>query len=160
MLAPPEFKEIHPLGKAPIISIESPNTSKPIVLAESGLIAEYLVEHFAPRLAPKQYAEGKEGQVGGETETWLRYRYYMHYAEGSLMPYLVVSLLLSGKFFIFSAEQGCLTIQFSDQKRFSLLHQTYFKYDYRRNRIKIPRAKLQNPIRFSGKSDRVIPRRR
>lgn len=97
MLAPPEFKEIHPLGKAPIISIESPNTSKPIVLAESGLIAEYLVEHFAPRLAPKQYAEGKEGQIGGETETWLRYRYYMHYAEGSLMPYLIISLLLSGK---------------------------------------------------------------
>ena len=97
MLAPPEFKKIHPLGKAPIISIESENTSEPIVLAESGLIAEYLIDHFAPRLVPNRYAEGKEGQLGGETESWLRYRYYMHYAEGSLMPYLLTSLLMGGE---------------------------------------------------------------
>lgn len=97
MLAPPEFKKIHPLGKAPIISIESENTPEPIVLAESGLITEYLIDHFVPSLAPKRYAEGKEGQLGGETESWLRYRYYMHYAEGSIMPYLLTSLLVNGK---------------------------------------------------------------
>ena len=83
MLAPPELKEVHPLGKAPIVSIESENTPNPIVLAESGLITEYLVDHFAPHLAPRRYSEGKEGQVGGETESWLRYRY------------LVVSLLVN-----------------------------------------------------------------
>ena len=97
MLAPPEFKKIHPLGKSPIISIETENTPKPIVLAESGLIAEYLIDHLAPRLVPKRYAEGKEGQLGGETESWLRYRYYMHYAEGSLMPFLLIQLVVNGK---------------------------------------------------------------
>lgn len=95
MLAPPELKEVHPLGKAPVVSIESENTPKPIILAESGLITEYLIDHFAPHLAPKRYAEGKDGQIGGETESWLRYRYYLHYAEGSLMPYLIVSLLVN-----------------------------------------------------------------
>ena len=88
--------KVHPLGKAPIISVESENTAEPIVLAESGLVAEYLIDHFAPRLAPQRYVEGKEGQVGGETESWLRYRYYMHYTEGSLMPYLVTNLLTNG----------------------------------------------------------------
>lgn len=97
MLAPPELKDVHPLGKSPIVSIESGSTPTPMVLAESGLIAEYLIDHFAPRLAPERYAEGKEGQVGGETESWLRYRYFMHYAEGSLMPYLVVALLINSK---------------------------------------------------------------
>ncbi|KAL8782893.1 MAG: hypothetical protein Q9195_009541, partial [Heterodermia aff. obscurata] len=95
MLAPPEFTKIHPLGKAPIISIESENISEPIVLAESGLIVEYLIDHFAPKLAPKRYVEGKEGQLGGETESWLRYRYYMNYAEGSLMPFLLIQLLVN-----------------------------------------------------------------
>ena len=97
LLAPPEFKKIHPIGKAPIISIESENTPEPIVLAESGLIVEYLIDHFAPRLVPKRYAEGKEGQLGGETESWLRYKYYMHYVEGSIMPYLVTTLLVNSK---------------------------------------------------------------
>lgn len=97
MLAPKELEEVHPLGKSPVISIETEGMSKPLVLAESGLIVEYLVDHFGPWLAPKRYMEGKEGQVGGESEEWLRYRYYMHYAEGSLMLYLVVSLLVDSK---------------------------------------------------------------
>ena len=67
------------------------------MLVESGLVTEYLIDHFAPRLAPKRYADGKEGQLGGETESWMRYRYYMNYAEGSLMPYLLISLLVNGK---------------------------------------------------------------
>lgn len=95
MLAPKELKEVHPLGKSPIVSIETEEMSKPLVLAESGLIVEYLVDHFGPWLAPKRYIDGKEGQVGGESEEWLRYRYYMHYAEGSLMLYMVVTLLVN-----------------------------------------------------------------
>lgn len=91
--ADPELKKIHPLGKSPVISIEAPGAQQ-IVLAESGLITEYLSEHFAPHLIPKRYAEGKDG-VGQETESWLRYRYYMHYAEGSLMPPLVMKLIFN-----------------------------------------------------------------
>jgi glutathione S-transferase len=97
-LAPPELKEIHPLGKSPILTIQPETASEPLVLAESGLITEYLIGHYGNWLAPKQYSEGKEGQVGGETEEWMRYRYYLHSAEGSLMPYLVTAFLLNSKF--------------------------------------------------------------
>ena len=41
-LAPKELKDIHPLGKSPIVSIQAPGAEKPIILAESGLIIEYL----------------------------------------------------------------------------------------------------------------------
>ncbi|KAL4915893.1 glutathione S-transferase [Aspergillus aurantiobrunneus] len=94
MLAPKELRDIHPLGKSPVISVQGPGSSKPIVIAESGMIIEYLCDHFGgDRLTPARYAEGKEGQVGGETEEWLRYRYYMHFSEGSLMPFLVFKLV-------------------------------------------------------------------
>lgn len=93
MLAPEELKTIHPLGKSPIISVEAEGMAKPLVLAESALIVEYLIEHFGPHLAPPKWAEGKEGQVGGETEEFIRYRYFMHYSEGSLMVLMVVALL-------------------------------------------------------------------
>ncbi|KAL2827601.1 glutathione S-transferase [Aspergillus cavernicola] len=94
MRAPEDLKKVHPLGKSPVISIESPATSEPIVIAESGMIIEYLCDHFGgDRLVPARYADGKEGLVGGETEEWLRYRYYMHFAEGSLMPFLVYKLV-------------------------------------------------------------------
>ncbi|KAI9850933.1 MAG: hypothetical protein M1838_004819 [Thelocarpon superellum] len=92
--APPELKEVHPLGKSPVISVQA-GDAKPLVLAESGFIVEYLTEHFGPWLQPRQYAEGQERQIGGETEEWLRYRFYMHYAEGSLMALLVVGLIVS-----------------------------------------------------------------
>lgn len=68
------------------------------MLAESGVIIEYLVSHYGPWLEPKRYSEGQEGQVGGESEEWMRYRYYMHYTEGSLMPFLVMVRILDGKF--------------------------------------------------------------
>ncbi|KAL9068284.1 MAG: hypothetical protein Q9161_006310 [Pseudevernia consocians] len=100
MLAPASLKEVHPLGKSPLVSIESAaNPSTPLILAESSFIVEYLTDHFGPWLAPERYAgggkKGQEGEVGGETESWVRYRYFMHYAEGSLMPFLVVALILS-----------------------------------------------------------------
>ena len=94
MLAPAELKEIHALGKSPVISIEAEGMSKPLILAESGLIIEYLIDHFKPELAPPRYVEGKEGQIGGESEEWLRYRYFMHYTEGSLMILMVVAILV------------------------------------------------------------------
>lgn len=97
MLAPPSLKEVHPLGKSPTISIQTAAAAKPLVIAESGLMTEYCTEYFAPHLAPKRYLAGKEGQVGGETEQWMRYRYYMHYAEGSLMTMLLLALVMDRK---------------------------------------------------------------
>lgn len=95
-LAPAELKEVHPLGKSPVVTIKAEGAAKPIVLAESGAIVEYLVEHFGsvrPGLVPERYTPGSEGKVGGETEEWMRYRYFMHYTEGSLMPFLVMTLV-------------------------------------------------------------------
>ena len=77
MLAPQELKQIHPLGKSPVISVQAANMSEPLVLAESGNIMEYLVHYFARHLSPKRWQDGKEDQIGGETEQWLRYRFYM-----------------------------------------------------------------------------------
>ena len=77
MLAPPELRAVHPLGKSPVI------TEGDLVLAESGAIVEYLVEtHGRGRLVP---APG--------TPQRLRYRYWLHYAEGSAMPPLLLKLV-------------------------------------------------------------------
>ncbi|KAF2843508.1 putative glutathione S-transferase [Patellaria atrata CBS 101060] len=93
MLAPPELKNVHPLGKSPVVEIQALNT-KPLILAESGAIIEYLTEHFGKWLVPKRYQDGKESKVGAETEEWLRYRFFMHYGEGSVMIYLIVFLIV------------------------------------------------------------------
>ncbi len=77
MLAPPELKAVHPLGKSPVI------TDGDVVVAESGNIIEYLVEtHGGGRLVP----------AAGTPER-LRYRYWLHYAEGSVMPLMVMTLI-------------------------------------------------------------------
>jgi glutathione S-transferase len=76
MLAPPALRAVHPLGKSPVI------TDGDLTLAESGAILDYLVERYAPHLAP---AAG--------TPQALRYRYWMHYAEGSAMPPLLLKLV-------------------------------------------------------------------
>jgi len=79
MLAPPELRKIHPLGKSPVI------TDGDLVVAESGAIIEYLVE---------RYGKGRLAPPPGTPER-LRYTYWMHYAEGSLMPPLVMKLVFS-----------------------------------------------------------------
>src|SRR5689334_11379123 len=77
MLAPEALRRIHPLGKAPVI------TEDGATIAESGAILEYLIErHGGGKLVP---AAG--------TPAAHRYRYFMHYAEGSLMPPLVMKLV-------------------------------------------------------------------
>lgn len=98
MLAPPELKDVHPLGKSPVLEIRAPGNPRPIILAESGALTEYLIDHFGKHLTPQKYPDGKEGQLGAETEEWIRYKYYLHYNEGTLMLYLVVALLISSKF--------------------------------------------------------------
>jgi glutathione S-transferase len=77
LLAPPELARVHPLGKAPAI------TDGPMTLAESGAIVEYLVARYGGgRLAPAM-----------QSAEWARYLYWLHYAEGSLMPPLLVKLI-------------------------------------------------------------------
>jgi glutathione S-transferase len=77
MLAPAELREVHPLGKSPVISDGT------LTLAESGAIIEYLVGRYgAGRFAP---AEGTPERV--------RYTYWMHFAEGSAMPPLLMKLV-------------------------------------------------------------------
>jgi glutathione S-transferase len=99
-LAPPELKKVHPLGKSPLVTIAAPSLPEPIVLAESAAICEYLCDHFAPHLVPTRWREGCDGKVGGETEQWLRYRFYMHYAEGSLMSLLMIAMFMGSKSFL------------------------------------------------------------
>jgi glutathione S-transferase len=77
MLAPPELRQVHPLGKSPVIQ------DGDMVVAETGAIVEYLVEKADGRLGPPPHREAI-----------LRYRFYLHYAEGSLMPPLLVKLVL------------------------------------------------------------------
>ncbi len=78
MLAPPELRAVHPLGKSPVV------TDGDLTVAESGAILEYLVERYdtGGRLAP----------APGSPER-LRWRYWMHFAEGSAMPPLLVMLI-------------------------------------------------------------------
>ncbi|EXJ87413.1 glutathione S-transferase [Capronia epimyces CBS 606.96] len=94
-LAPPELQQVHPLGKSPVVEIEVPGLDKPIVLAESAAIAEYFYDYYGSQFIPNRYRDGKDGQIGGETESWLRYRMLMHYAEGSIMPLMLMSLLVN-----------------------------------------------------------------
>jgi glutathione S-transferase len=79
MMAPPELKAIHPLGKSPVI------TDGGKTIAESGAIAEYLVGTYGNgRLIPPS-----------DTPERLRYTYWLHYAEGSAMPPLLMKLLFT-----------------------------------------------------------------
>ncbi|CAE6888226.1 glutathione S-transferase family protein [Paraburkholderia domus] len=77
MLAPPELRAVHPLGKSPVITDDGQT------LAESGAIIEYLVD---------KYGQGRFAPAAGTPER-LRYTYWMHYAEGSAMPPLLLKLI-------------------------------------------------------------------
>lgn len=67
------------------------------MLIESAAIAEYLCDYYGAWLVPPRYPPGQDGQIGAETESWLRYRTFMHYAEGSLMPLNLVALIAGCK---------------------------------------------------------------
>jgi glutathione S-transferase len=99
--APPELEQVHPLGKSPVVVITPPGEgAEPIVLAESGHLSQYLCDHFPEgrRLVPQKWKEGMENQIGGETEAWLRNQYFLHYSEGSFMPYLLLSLVVGSAY--------------------------------------------------------------
>ncbi|KAI6779168.1 glutathione S-transferase [Emericellopsis cladophorae] len=97
MLAPAELMKIHPLGKSPVIKVTPANGGASQTLAESGWMTQYLVENTptGAKLMPTKYKEGQEGQMGGETEEYMRYMYILHYCEGSLMPILVMTIVIN-----------------------------------------------------------------
>src|SRR6185437_16028069 len=77
MRAPASLRAVHPLGKSPVIT-DGENT-----LAETGAIVEYLVDGYGKgRLVPPP-----------DTPARLLYTYWLHYAEGSLMPPLLMRLI-------------------------------------------------------------------
>lgn len=77
MLAPPELRAIHPLGKSPVLEEEG------IIVAETGAIIEYIIErHGGGALRPPPGTP--------EARAWT---YWMHYAEGSAMPPLLMKLV-------------------------------------------------------------------
>lgn len=77
MLAPKELRDVHPLGKSPVI------TDGDLVIAESGAILEYLCRAY-----------GSESVMPEATkQAMLDYSYFMHYAEGSAMPLFVNKLV-------------------------------------------------------------------
>ena len=77
MLAPPELRAVHPLGKSPVI------TDNGVVVAESGAIVEYLVE---------TYGNGRLVPPAGSAER-RRWTYFLHFAEGSAMAPLLMKLV-------------------------------------------------------------------
>ena len=79
LLAPESLRRVHPLGKSPVV------TDGDLVLAESGAIVEYLAD---------RYGEGRLAPRPGTTAR-LRYTYWLHYAEGSAMPPLLLKLVFA-----------------------------------------------------------------
>ena len=78
-LAPPELRDVHPLGKSPVI------TDGDVTVAESGAIIEYLLDaHGDHDLRPAP-----------QTPDFFRYRYWLHYAEGSAMSPLLLKVIFN-----------------------------------------------------------------
>lgn len=81
MRAPPELKAVHPLGRSPVLS------EGELTLAETGLIVQYLCDHHGDgSLAPPR-------NLGADAPERLRWLYWLHYAEGSAMPPLLMKLV-------------------------------------------------------------------
>ena len=79
MRSPAAMREIHPLGKSPLIR------DGDVVLPESGAIVDYIVtRHGGGRLAPRD-----------SDPAWPRYVFWLHFVEGSLMSALVTHLLVT-----------------------------------------------------------------
>ncbi len=77
-LAPPALEQVHPLGKSPVL------TDGDTTVAESGAIVEYLCDRFD---------DGILRPPPGSPER-LAFTYWLHYAEGSFMPLMVLSLIM------------------------------------------------------------------
>ncbi|QLE48515.1 glutathione S-transferase [Nostoc sp. C057] len=110
MLAPASLREVHPLGKSPVIT-DAENT-----VAESGAIIEYIVERYGNgQLIPPSV-----------TPERLRYTYWLHYAEGSAMPPLVMNLVFNRFGVGDSVNEGFIAPQIK-------LHFDYIEGELRKN---------------------------
>lgn len=79
MLAPASLKKVHPLGKSPVVEDNG------LILAESGAILEYLQETYDHEKHLRPESPGEK----------LACRFWLHYAEGSLMPLLTMKLVFN-----------------------------------------------------------------
>lgn len=79
LVAPPELKAVHPLGKSPVL------TDGDLTIAESAVILDYLQTTY----------DSKNQFKPQNPQDLMQYNYWMHYAEGSLMPYLVMTLVMT-----------------------------------------------------------------
>ena len=77
-LAPPELRQVHPLGKSPVV------TEGDVTVAESGAIVEYLLDRHDPQIRLRPPAGSEERR---------RFTYWLHFAEGSAMPPLLMKLV-------------------------------------------------------------------
>ncbi|MBU1286672.1 MAG: glutathione S-transferase [Alphaproteobacteria bacterium] len=77
MLAPPELKAIHPLGKSPVIEDDG------AIIAETGAVFEYILD---------TYGAGRLSAPAGTPQA-RKLSYWLHYAEGSAMPPLLLKLV-------------------------------------------------------------------
>lgn len=84
MVAPAALRRIHPLGKSPIVEDDDATLGR-LVLVETGAICEYLVDKAGGAMRPPQ----------ADRLALLRYRQFLHYAEGSVMPVLFALLVVS-----------------------------------------------------------------
>lgn len=83
--APPELKKIHPLGRSPLLEVEDRETGKKKVLAESGFIFQYVLQHF----------DHSHVLMSEDSDIADQVNYYLFYGEGSLQPPLMVEFVLS-----------------------------------------------------------------
>ncbi|QJR81195.1 glutathione S-transferase [Alteromonas pelagimontana] len=78
-LAPPELRAVHPLGRSPVLTTDHG------ALAESGAIVEYIISRYATT----DFVKPDDEQL------YQQYLFWLHFAEGSLMPPMVARLVLS-----------------------------------------------------------------
>lgn len=117
-LAGSSLKQVHPLGKFPVIEVIFPESNggnqEPLVIAESAVIVEYLVENFGRHMLPCPPSTSTTGDGNNETEDkhsnstdsinkdwsrdWLRYKYFLNYAEGSIMNVLLIAVMVTCSF--------------------------------------------------------------
>ncbi|MEG9303582.1 MAG: glutathione S-transferase [Psychrobacter celer] len=79
--APDSLKKVHPIGHAPMLEVNDR------VLIESGFIIEYLIKHYD---TDKQFKPADDNEAA-----WEAYTFWLHFAEASLMPLLVMRLVFS-----------------------------------------------------------------
>ncbi|CDH12252.1 probable Glutathione S-transferase 1 [Zygosaccharomyces bailii ISA1307] len=83
--APEDLKKIHPLGRSPLLEVEDRQTGKKKILAESGYIFQYVLQHFDKSGSLNNQDPDKAEEI----------QYYLHYVEGSLQPPLMIEFVLS-----------------------------------------------------------------